>query len=83
MLGEWRSLVARLFWEQNAAGSNPVSPTSIKLERQYIPITFEFGAFVYFHNLSIDVVIGNTFLMDVGSNLKTQHQFHLFHLHLG
>ena len=24
--GEWRSLVARLLWEQDAAGSNPVSP---------------------------------------------------------
>ena len=26
--GEWRSLVARLLWEQDAAGSNPVSPIS-------------------------------------------------------
>ena len=25
--GEWRSLVARLLWEQEVAGSNPVSPT--------------------------------------------------------
>jgi hypothetical protein len=26
-VGEWRSLVAHLFWEQRVAGSNPVSPT--------------------------------------------------------
>ena len=26
-VGEWRSLVARLLWEQDVAGSNPVSPT--------------------------------------------------------
>ena len=26
--GEWRSLVARLLWEQDVAGSNPVSPTN-------------------------------------------------------
>ena len=26
-LGTWRSLVARLFWEQDVAGSNPVVPT--------------------------------------------------------
>lgn len=25
--GLWRSLVARLLWEQNVTGSNPVSPT--------------------------------------------------------
>jgi hypothetical protein len=25
--GMWRSLVARLFWVQNVAGSNPVIPT--------------------------------------------------------
>ncbi len=27
--GEWRSLVARLLWEQEVAGSNPVSPTRV------------------------------------------------------
>ena len=26
-VGEWRSLVAHLLWEQRVAGSNPVSPT--------------------------------------------------------
>ena len=26
-VGEWRSLVAHLFWVQGVAGSNPVSPT--------------------------------------------------------
>src|SRR5436309_13114577 len=26
-VGEWRSPVARLLWEQDVAGSNPVSPT--------------------------------------------------------
>ena len=27
-VGEWRSLVAHLLWEQRVAGSNPVSPTN-------------------------------------------------------
>ncbi len=27
VIGEWRSLVAHLLWEQGVAGSNPVSPT--------------------------------------------------------
>lgn len=26
--GEWRSLAARLLWEQEAGGSNPPSPTA-------------------------------------------------------
>src|SRR4029078_2241733 len=28
-VGEWRSLVAHLLWEQRVAGSNPVSPTNL------------------------------------------------------
>jgi hypothetical protein len=32
-LGEWRSLVAHLFWEQRVAGSNPVSPTIIRFQQ--------------------------------------------------
>ena len=28
IVGEWRSLVAHLLWEQRVAGSNPVSPTT-------------------------------------------------------
>jgi hypothetical protein len=28
-IGEWRSLVAHLLWEQRVAGSNPVSPTNL------------------------------------------------------
>ena len=28
-VGTWRSLVARLLWEQDVAGSNPVVPTII------------------------------------------------------
>jgi hypothetical protein len=31
-IGEWRSLVARLLWEQRVAGSNPVSPTTLSLK---------------------------------------------------
>ncbi len=33
VIGEWRSLVAHLLWEQRVAGSNPVSPTIRATER--------------------------------------------------
>ena len=29
LFGTWRSLVARLLWEQDVAGSNPVVPTIV------------------------------------------------------
>jgi hypothetical protein len=28
-IGAWRSLVARLLWEQEVGGSNPLAPTSL------------------------------------------------------
>ena len=34
--GEWRSLVARLLWEQDAAGSNPVSPMRSEARPQLV-----------------------------------------------
>ncbi len=38
-VGVWRSLVARLLWEQDVAGSNPVTPTTLLLE----PLSFRQG----------------------------------------
>ena len=35
-VGEWRSLVARLLWEQDAAGSNPVSPMRSETSPQLV-----------------------------------------------
>ena len=32
--GVWRSLVARLLWEQDVGGSNPLTPTSLRRARQ-------------------------------------------------
>ena len=34
IVGEWRSLVAHLLWEQRVAGSNPVSPTTFLVEKR-------------------------------------------------
>ena len=35
IVGEWRSLVAHLLWEQRVAGSNPVSPTITPLGKRH------------------------------------------------
>jgi hypothetical protein len=32
-VGAWRSLVAHLLWEQGVGGSNPLAPTSLRLEQ--------------------------------------------------
>ena len=37
MIGQWRSLVARLLWEQDAGGSNPSCPTTTSHSAQCIP----------------------------------------------
>ena len=29
-IGAWRSLAARLLWEQEVGGSNPLAPTSLR-----------------------------------------------------
>jgi hypothetical protein len=39
IVGEWRSLVAHLLWEQRVAGSNPVSPTTLTAEERGFVIT--------------------------------------------
>ena len=36
IVGAWRSLVARLLWEQDVAGSNPVAPTTTLTKAQGI-----------------------------------------------
>ena len=43
--GEWRSLVARLLWEQDAAGSNPVSPMQSETSPQLVFEPFRKGRF--------------------------------------
>ena len=47
VLGEWRSLVARLLWEQDAAGSNPVSPMHQKVSPQLTSLPLRKGRFFY------------------------------------
>ena len=32
-IGAWRRLVARLLWEQEVGGSNPLAPTSLSLQK--------------------------------------------------
>ena len=32
IIGAWRSLVARLLWEQEVGGSNPLAPTSLSMD---------------------------------------------------
>ena len=35
-IGAWRSLVARLLWEQEVGGSNPLAPTNIFIPNQAV-----------------------------------------------
>ena len=46
----WRSLVARIVRDDEAAGSNPVIPTILKANR--LPLGERFFIFVYFYLIS-------------------------------
>ena len=37
--GVWRSLVARLLWEQKVNGSNPFTPTTAPVSRRFFRVT--------------------------------------------
>ena len=62
-IGEWRSLVARLLWEQDAAGSNPVSPMRLKVSPQLTSLPLRKGRFfVGFAQAWAKPADGNPFL---------------------
>ena len=66
LLGEWRSPVARLLWEQDVAGSNPVSPTN-------------FYSIIYFkHLLDLPRRIWGTIQGHLGGNTLKHTALHCF-----